>query len=127
MSDRMTAAEFQAVRAAAKRSKYGNQRVTVQGVEFDSKREAMRYLLLRAREQRGEIADLKTQVAIYLEGRDGPILTPSGRQMIYLADFAYHEPPDGPRVLEDSKGMRTKEYVVKAGIVRAMGFDLREV
>jgi hypothetical protein len=33
------------------------------------------------------------------------------RRCVYVADFVYTE--DGKKVVEDTKGMRTKEYVIK--------------
>jgi hypothetical protein len=47
MSDRMTAAEFRATQEKPKRAKYGNQKATLQGVLFDSAREARRWLVLQ--------------------------------------------------------------------------------
>lgn len=47
-------------------NKYGNKKVVVNGVAFDSKREAMRYADLRFLENCGAILDLKRQVAYEL-------------------------------------------------------------
>ena len=126
MTQRISAAELKVIQAAPK-SKYGNQKVTVLGEEFDSKREADRWLLLRDRQRAGEISDLRRQVKIPLDGRDGPLRTSTGRVMCYIADFAYLNLDNGLMVYEDAKGFATPEYKVKAAVVRAMGLDLEEV
>ena len=42
-----------------KRSKYGNRKVTIEGINFDSEREAKRYLILKDYQNKGDISDLK--------------------------------------------------------------------
>lgn len=94
------------------RNKYGNRKIEYEGKVFDSKREAMRYkellFLLRA----GEIYDLQTQVKFTLiptQRRNGKVVE---RECAYYADFVYRD-KNGNKVVEDTKGMRTKEYVIK--------------
>lgn len=90
-----------------------------------SKREAKRVAELRLLERAGQIQGLTLQVKVPLMGRDGPILTPTGRQMHYVADAVYVE--DGATVYEDTKGHRTEVYLLKRAILAAMGIALREV
>lgn len=94
--------------------KYGNRRVKVGSETFDSVREATRWgelqLLLRA----GLIGDLQRQVRYELlptqkDGR-GKVLE---RSVTYIADFVYTDKKSGKTVVEDTKGMRTKEYIIK--------------
>jgi hypothetical protein len=125
MTDRITAAEFNAQQAEPAR-KYGNEKITVQGIKFDSKREANRWLVLRDMQKRGEITDLRRQVSFGLVVAGVPILTRNGGVMRYIADFTY-DIPSGERVIEDAKGFRTKDYEIKAAIMRAMGFVVKEV
>ena len=44
------------------RAKYGNRKVTVDGMVFDSRKEARYYLFLKEAEKNGEISDLRMQV-----------------------------------------------------------------
>lgn len=88
-------------------SKYGNiKMVTTDGIRHDSIKEANRWcelnLLLRA----GLIHDLRRQVKYeLLPKQEGE------RAVYYVADFVYVE--NGETVVEDVKGMRTKEYLLK--------------
>lgn len=108
---------------ARKPSKYRNVRVTVDGHKFASKREAARYRVLRDMEQRGEIYDLKLQVPFVLIPKQG-----RERAVRYVADFVYDEPPLFRRVVEDVKGFRTPDYVIKRKLMlHVHGIAIREV
>lgn len=126
----MSAVEYQAMRrgrARAPRPKYGNRKTVVDGIAFDSKAEARRWQELRYMEVAGRIRDLRRQVPIPLEGRDGPIRSPKGRQLVYRADFVYVEAETGATVVEDAKGYETKDYKLKRAILAAQGVEIREV
>ena len=108
--------------------KYGNKKITAgNGQVFDSKKEYRRYCELTLLERAGEITNLQRQVhyllipeqrapstEVYKRGprtgqpKPGPVLE---RRVVYIADFVYQE--NGETVVEDAKGMRTKEYVLK--------------
>ena len=121
-------------------SKYGNKKVVVNGIEFDSKREARRYLELDAMARAGEIHDLQRQVEFELipaqyetierYGKKGQRLK-DGQRFIenkcsYVADFTYWQ--DGRRVVEDAKGHRTKDYIIKRKLMMYVhGIKIREV
>lgn len=109
-----------------RKTKYGNTKVIVDGIKFDSKRESRRYLDLKLLERAGEIENLQLQVPILMQGQLGPIKTPTGRQARYVADFTYTETKTGLFVVEDSKGMRTDVYLLKKAILAAMGIEIRE-
>lgn len=94
------------------------------GNRFDSKAELRRWRQLQLLALAGEITDLERQVKIPLLGRDGPILTPKGRQMHYIADFVYIE--KGDRVVEDCKGYASEVYAMKKAILAAQGVEVRE-
>ena len=47
-------------------SKYNSRKTTVDGITFDSKKEARRYLVLKKMEQDGEIKNLRLQVPVEL-------------------------------------------------------------
>lgn len=89
-----------------KNSKYHAQRTVINGIKFDSKREASRYLVLRDMEKNGEIEGLKLQVPYVLFEK-----SQYGRQIKYVADFVYVQ--NGKEVVEDSKGFRTDVYRLK--------------
>lgn len=99
--------------------------VSSDGHRFQSRREARRWSYLKLLQSIGEIADLERQVPIALEGRDGAILTPTGRQMVYMADFTYRK--NGELVVEDAKGHQTDTYKMKKAVLAAQGITIREV
>lgn len=96
-----------------KRPKYGNKKVVMQGIEFDSRKEANRYvelnLLLRAK----KISNLELQkkfVLIPAQRIDGKVVE---RECSYIADFTYIDADTGTMIVEDTKGFKTKDYIIK--------------
>lgn len=129
-----------------KHQKYGNKkesRTLADGstYTFDSKKEAKEYDRLALLERAGEITDLQLQVkfelipAQYEEteryGKDGKRLK-DGRKCVekacsYIADFVFVD-KDGKTVVEDTKGMRTKEYIIKRKLMRhKFGIAIKEI
>lgn len=101
-----------------RRSKWRNVPTTVDGVRFDSGKEAARWSQLRIMERSGVIRDLERQVSFDL--RVGGILV-----CRYVADFVYFE--DGVRIVEDCKGARLREYLIKRELMLACyGIAIRE-
>lgn len=107
--------------------KYRNIPVTVDGLRFDSIKEARRWGELRLLEKAGEIRGLKRQVRIQLEGRDGPVrFVPSRKTAVYVADFVYEDRRLGwAQVIEDSKGFETPEFRIKRAVLAAQGIEVR--
>lgn len=110
-----------------KRSKYGNVKITVDGHRFDSKREADHWLMLRARQELGEIRELNRQIAY-------PLLCPSpdwlshAEVCVYRADFVWIDTRTGDRHVEDAKGFRTPLYALKRKWMSLQyGIELEEV
>jgi hypothetical protein len=109
-----------------KSNKYRAVRTTVDGIRFDSKREASRYLELQMREKAGEIRDLQRQVSFPLRCDVHPILIrskgyPNGRQARYVADFTYWVVGTGEYVVEDVKGgIDTPAGRLKRAVLEAM-------
>ena len=94
-----------------KTNKYRSQKVTINGEAFDSKREAARYQVLLMLQRTGVISDLQRQVKYVLipaQRINGKVVE---RECAYKADFVYVQ--DGVTVVEDAKGMRTKDYIIK--------------
>lgn len=124
------------------RSKYGSRKVTVDGITFDSKKEAARYQELKLLERAGEIADLQRQVKYILipaQYEHPTSMTKSGRgkclerECSYIADFTYLVPvleggvPFVP-VVEDTKGFRTEAYKIKRKLMLSVhGIKIKEV
>ena len=92
--------------------KYNNKKTEIDGIVFDSRKEAARWHELRLMERAGMISDLQRQVVFSLiptlKDDKGRVLE---RAVKYIADFAYIQ--DGVAVVEDVKGLRTREYVLK--------------
>ena len=61
-------------------SKYNSRKTTVDGITFDSKKEARRYLVLKQMEQDGEIKNLRLQVPVEL--------VPSFEIVVDISDLA---------------------------------------
>ena len=108
-------------------NKFGAIPTVVDGIRFDSLREARRWGELRLMERAGEIRNLQRQVAIQLEGRDGPLRTRTGRAMRLTVDFVYEDKSAGWAVIhEDSKGKPTRDYEVRRAVAAAMGIEVTE-
>lgn len=94
-------------------SKFHAKKTTVDGIVFDSKREASRYQELKLLERAGVIKDLQRQVRYELIPAfdvDGKHYRPTS----YVADFVYTDTKTGEEVVEDCKGYRTDIYRLKA-------------
>ena len=106
------------------RSKYHARKTTVDGITFDSRREADRYLVLKGMEEEGAIEGLRRQVRYELI----PAFDVDGkhyRPVFYVADFVYVE--DGKEVVEDVKGVRTDVYKLKSKLfARRYGMNIKE-
>ena len=87
-------------------NKFKNHRVKNILGSFDSKLEYKHYLLLKAKEQKGDISHLKRQVRIKL-GRSKEC------KVYYVADFVFYDNIDKIWVVADSKGVATDTFKVK--------------
>lgn len=113
-------------------NKYHAKKVTTEDGTFDSKAEFRRWQELKLLEAAGEISELRRQVEYLLipeqrepsEGkRKGRLLE---RKCVYRADFVYEM--DGETIVEDVKGRKTKEYVIKRKLLLfTHGIQIREV
>ena len=105
-------------------SKYGNIKTTTSdGITHDSIKEANRWCELKLLERAGRISDLKRQVKFELiPKQDGE------RAVYYIADFVYHNADDGKLVVEDVKGKRTKDYIIKRKLMLWIhGIKIKEI
>jgi hypothetical protein len=108
------------------RSKYGAKKVTVDGITFDSRKEANRYRELVLLERAGRIQNLQCQVKYELipaQRIDSRVVE---RACNYVADFLYTQ--DGKKVVEDTKGFKTKDYIIKRKLMLYVhGIRIKEV
>lgn len=91
-------------------NKYRNTKVKVGDKKFDSKAEAHRYIELNLLQRAKKIKDLELQPRFLLQ----PSFKKNGktfRKIEYIADFKYEE--NGQVIVEDVKGMETKEFKIK--------------
>lgn len=122
--------------------KYRNKKITVDGMTFDSKREYRRYCELKLLEKGGYICNLEFQrkfvlipeqreesTEVYQKGKNKGKLKPGKvieKECSYIADFVYTE--NGKTVVEDTKGFRTKDYIIKRKLLLFFyGIKIREV
>lgn len=111
-------------------AKYGNRKTrTSDGVVHDSRKEANRWMQLNFLQRAGEITNLQRQVEfvlihdqrelsteVYKRGKnkglpkEGKLLE---HKVCYVADFVYTDLKTGETVVEDTKGVKTKDYILK--------------
>ncbi|MGP1544162.1 MAG: DUF1064 domain-containing protein [Candidatus Fimenecus sp.] len=107
--------------------KYGNKKTVVDGITFDSKKEARRYCELKLLEKCKKIEDLKLQQPFELlptqKNATGKVIH---RKVNYIADFTYTE--DGKFIVEDVKGFKTLVYNLKKAMLHHFyGYEIREI
>lgn len=108
--------------------KYRNRKVVVDGIKFDSEREARRYKTLKILADNGYISELELQKSFELipaqRDASGKLLE---RKCTYKADFVYKD-NDGNLVVEDTKGFKTKDYLIKRKLMlERYGIVIQEV
>lgn len=124
-------------------NKYGAKKTIVDGISFDSKKEAKRYQELTLMEKAGEIFDLQRQVKftlipsqrdsnkVVINEKTGKYKIVEGkvieRECAYIADFVYYN-KDGEKIVEDAKGMKTEVYKIKKKLMLFIhGIQVKEV
>lgn len=114
-------------------NKYKNKRVTVDGIGFDSMKEARRYKELAFLQKKGYIKDLELQKKFVLipkqMGEDGKV---AERECSYVADFYYVDTDTKKKVIEDVKGYRDggayRIFSIKRKLVRLIyGIAIKEI
>lgn len=122
-------------------NKYHSSKCVVDGIVFDSRKEARRYRELMLMQAAGQISRLQRQVKYVLipaqyeptgefykrgKKKGQPKLKQAEQECAYIADFMYCE--DGEMVVEDTKGMRTRDYIIKRKLMLWVhGIKIREV
>lgn len=107
--------------AKVKKTKYSNNQKEVDGITFDSTKEANRYVKLKIMVKAGLIGMLQLQVEFELN--------PGGtHSLMYIADFVYIDQKTGETVVEDVKGFRTREYLKKKRLMKKIyKIEIKEV
>ena len=104
----------------AKRQKYGNRRVEIDGIKFDSQHEATVYQELMLRVRAGELKTVCRQVKFDLPGG-----------IVYIADFVAIRPNMSIEAVYDAKSPATKQnrvYINKRKQMKACwGIEIKEV
>ena len=122
-------------------SKYHNKITYVDGIRFDSKREAEYYVIYKNMQRNGKIANLRRQVpfeiipAVYrdevkhLKTKDKIVQKCIQKATNYYADFVYDDPITGITHVIDVKGGKvTKEYALKKKMMLAFkDIEIEEV
>ena len=99
-------------------SKYHAVKTICDGIVFDSKREARRWSELKLLQKARLISDLERQVKYDISVNDTFICS-------YRADFTYTV--GKAFVCEDSKGAKTRAYILKRKLMKAVhGITIRE-
>ena len=100
-------------------SKYNARKITIDGITFDSIKEAARYKELKLLERAGEIKDLELQPkfvlldSFYYGGK-------KEREISYVADFKYYDKAKSKIIVEDVKGFKTDVYKIKRKLFLSM-------
>ena len=108
------------------KSKYNNRKVTYQGLTFDSKKEFEYYLLLKDKEKRGLVFNIKRQVPLEIQ----PAFTDKSgvkhRAITYKADFVYTDRLTGTTRYIDVKGFKTEVYKLKKKLLAYKNIIIEE-
>jgi len=109
-------------------NKYHNIKTEIDGIKFDSKKEADRYVQLKILQKAGIIKNLELQPKYRLQ--DG--FEKNGvkyRPINYIADFRYFDNEKGHIRVEDVKGQKTDVYKLKKKLFefRYPNLELEEI
>ena len=122
-----------------KKNKYSNKKIKFEDKEFDSQKEARRYRELQLLEQQGIIKDLQRQVKYTLipTQREPDVIGVKGgvkkgkvieKECSYYADFVYFDNELQQQIVEDTKGFRTTDYIIKRKLMLAVhGIRIKEI
>lgn len=112
VKDKKDLKEDKSTEKKKKINKYRNTKITVDGLKFDSTKEYERYSLLKILEKSNEISNLR------LHDKKDIIILIDDPLVKYVPDFCYEE--NGKNIVEDFKGMQTKEFILKKKIIISM-------
>ena len=133
--------------AAQASNKYNNRKIEINGIRFDSRKEAKRYVQLMHAMRVGAIRDLRLQVDFTIQEAYTDCQGKRIRAIRYRADFTYQLTGDFPAsisaedrelwrryiesgketVVEDVKGVKTQAYKLKEKLMAQKGISIREL
>lgn len=121
-------------------SKYRSEKTVVDGITFDSRKEAGYYGYLKQLEKEGKISDLRLQVPYViadpvwvevdkrLKTKTKKVRYQVWKGIKYIADFVYIDNETGREEVVDVKGFRTAQYRHKKRLMHNIkGIDIIEV
>lgn len=118
-------------------TKYNSRKIERDGITFDSLKEYRRFCELSLLEKAGAISGLQRQIKFVLVpaqyepdtiGKRGAVKRGKllEREVSYIADFQYTQ--DGKTVVEDTKGFKTKDYIIKRKLMLYVhGIKIQEI
>ena len=133
--------------AAQTANKYHNRKIEINGIRFDSRKEAKRYVQLMHAMRLGAIRDLRLQVDFTIQEAYTDCQGKRIRAIRYRADFTYQLTGNFPAgisaedrdlwhryftigtetVVEDVKGVKTQAYKLKEKLMAKKGVSIREL
>lgn len=133
--------------AAQASNKYHNRKIELNGIRFDSRKEAKRYVQLMHAMRVGAIRDLRLQVDFTIQEAYTDCQGKRIRAIRYRADFTYQLTGNFPAgisaedrdlwhryftagtetVVEDVKGVKTQAYKLKEKLMAKKGISIREL
>jgi len=108
----MSAAEYRSQAGKPKKSKYGNRKVVIDGITFDSATEGRYYSALKLREKAGEVFEVQLQTPYALTVNGQLVCT-------YKPDFVFYDAIEKRNRVVDVKGVQTKDFIIKKKLMRA--------
>ena len=110
-------------------TKYKNKKVEINGMVFDSKKEASRYWELLMLQDGGVIKDLEVHKKYSLIPSQKGVIR-NERPVYYVADFVYFDIEQNKTIIEDVKSEATKKdrvYRIKKRFMAKKGLSITEV
>lgn len=127
MQQRITPGEYRALMGAksSQRNKYGAKKTGGHASQKEHGRAGQLQIMLAA----GLISDLREQVRFVLipsqKDKEGNTVE---KPCSYIADFVYTDNATGQTIVEDTKGYRTKEYIIKRKLMLSVhGIRIKEI
>ena len=121
------------------KNKYHARHVEYDGLKFDSQKELLRFQELSLLCSQGIISELRRQVKYILipSQREPGLVGPRGgikpgkvieNECSYIADFVYRLNESGETIVEDTKGFKTKDYIIKRKLMLFVyGIRIKEI
>ena len=104
-------------------NKYRAKKTVIDGITFDSKKEAARYCQLKILERAGQITGLVWDK----KAMHYPLAVNGLKIGVYTPDFEYVDVLTGQKVTEDCKGICTRDYLLRKKLMKAIhGIEILE-